>query len=92
VCMECAPAFEKLAHGGPGLLGEFVMSASAERARAAGIDPSAGCPGCGTTLVTIVTEAQVGCEMCYERFRADIAPTIDLIQGWGSHVGKSPSG
>lgn len=92
VCLECAPAFERLTYGGSGRVARFVASAAMERARAAGIDPSRGCAGCGTTLAEVLTEATVGCEMCYERFSSDMAPAIGAIHGWGAHVGKSPIG
>ncbi|MEN6372440.1 MAG: hypothetical protein ABFD64_10560 [Armatimonadota bacterium] len=70
----------------------LVAGASINRARAAGIDPDIGCPGCGTTLAEVLTNAAVGCEMCYERFSSDLASAIEAIQGWRAHVGKLPIG
>ncbi len=90
VCLDCAPAFERLRHAGSGRLASFVAAAALERARAAGIDPSVGCPGCGTTLARVLVDAAVGCEQCYERFSSDLVPAIELTQGWSAHVGKSP--
>lgn len=92
VCLECAPAYEKLMYGGSGRLAALVASASIERMLAAGIDPASGCPGCGTRLAEVLNHAAVGCEMCYESFFSDLAPAIESIQGWGAHVGKSPNG
>lgn len=92
VCTECAPAFEKLSYGGSGRVAEFVADAALERARMAGIDPSLGCPGCGMTLAQILTDAFAGCGMCYERFAGEMTSAIASMQGWGAHVGKSPSG
>lgn len=92
MCTECAPAFEKLSFGGKGKVAGFVVNAALERARMAGIDPSRGCPGCGKTLAQVLTDAFAGCEMCYERFSSELSSAIASIQGWGAHVGKSPTG
>lgn len=92
VCLDCAPAYEKLTFGSSGRLAALAASASIERTLAAGIDPASGCPGCGTRLVEVLTNAAVGCETCYERFSSDLASAIESIQGWGAHVGKSPNG
>jgi len=90
VCLECAPAVERLTFGGSGRLARFVTAATLHRARAAGIDPSVGCPGCGTTLAQVLTDAAAGCELCYERFSDELAAAIQSIQGWAAHVGKTP--
>ena len=90
VCLECAPVFERLSFKSSGRLAKFVASAALEQALSAGIDPSVGCPGCGTTLAQVLTNAAVGCEMCYERFSADLTGAIESLQGWRSHVGKMP--
>ena len=92
MCSECAPTFERLFYGSSGRLARLVMSASVDRARAAGIDPTRDCPGCGMTLMKILTDGAVGCEVCYERFSEDLAPAVESIQGWGAHVGKLPIG
>jgi protein-arginine kinase activator protein McsA len=76
--------------GGSGRLAKLVVSAAIDRARAAGIDPTTGCPGCGTTLAQVLTDAAVGCEVCYERFSSDLTAAIETIQGWRAHVGKLP--
>lgn len=92
VCLDCAPTYEKLSLGGSGKLADFVASAVIARAKKAGIDPELGCPGCGKTLSQVITDAAVGCEMCYERFSDDLAEAIKSVQPWGAHVGKAPFG
>lgn len=88
VCIECAPTFERLFYDCPGGLGNLVANAAIASAKAAGIDPTTGCPGCGMTLAQVLTDAAVGCEICYEHFSSDLDIAIETIQGWKTHVGK----
>ncbi|HOK54075.1 MAG TPA: hypothetical protein PLU88_04450 [Armatimonadota bacterium] len=91
MCLDCAPTFERLFYSSSGRLARLVAAASVDRAKAAGIDPTSGCPGCGLTLAEVLTDAAVGCEICYERFYSDLAGAIESIQEWGAHVGKFPA-
>jgi protein-arginine kinase activator protein McsA len=92
VCLDCAPTYETLTYGGAGKLAKFVASAAVARTIAAGINPEVGCPGCGKTLAEVLTDAAVGCEVCYERFADGLASAIKSLQPWGAHVGKTRGG
>lgn|GEM_PF-2896175 len=88
MCLDCASIYERLRFGGLGKIGDFVAAATLIRAKEAGIDPRQGCPGCGTPLAQIITEATCGCEMCYAVFYSDLVESIAAVQGWKTHVGK----
>jgi protein-arginine kinase activator protein McsA len=92
VCLDCAPTYERLSCEGPGRLAKFVANAAIVRAKAVGIDPEKGCPGCGKTIAMILTDGIAGCEVCYMHFSKDLAGPISSVQPWGAHVGKSPFG
>ncbi len=92
MCNDCAASFEKLHYGGSERVARLIMGATADRAKAAGIDPATDCSGCGTSLVDILTNATTGCELCYQEFVYEIIHAIQTIQGWDAHVGKLPNG
>ena len=89
VCSECAPTYERLIYSRSAELARLVTNASITRTKAAGIDPTTGCPGCGINLIQVLIDAAVGCEICYEHFASDLDAAIETIQGWKTHVGKS---
>lgn len=49
------------------------------------------CPGCGSTMDSIVRESRVGCAVCYDHFEAPLAMIIAAAQaGAQRHVGSPP--
>lgn len=50
------------------------------------------CEYCGATFSEISKSGKLGCEHCYETFRAQLTPVIQKLHGAAHHVGKRPGG
>lgn len=45
------------------------------------------CPGCGISFGEISATGTVGCGLCYESFRAHLAPLLRTLHGDTGHIG-----
>ena len=48
------------------------------------------CPQCGMTISAFNHQGRLGCDRCYEAFRAHLVPLIKRIQGSISYEGRIP--
>jgi protein-arginine kinase activator protein McsA len=52
--------------------------------------PVVRCPFCGGTMDEYLQTGLVGCAKCYDRFRTELEPHIERLQGGTKHEGKVP--
>ena len=48
------------------------------------------CPNCGMTYQNFRKLGRLGCSVCYEAFKKELAPLLKRIHGSDRHVGKVP--
>lgn len=48
------------------------------------------CPNCGFTYQNFRKIGRLGCSLCYEAFKKQLAPLLKRIHGTDRHVGKIP--
>ena len=48
------------------------------------------CPNCGMTYQDFAHTGKIGCSVCYDTFRAQLAPLLKRIHGSSAHSGKIP--
>ena len=48
------------------------------------------CPNCGMTYQDFAHTGKIGCSVCYDTFRAQLAPLLKRIHGSSTHSGKIP--
>jgi protein arginine kinase activator len=48
------------------------------------------CPNCGMTFQDFAHTGKIGCSVCYNTFRAQLAPLLKRIHGSSTHSGKIP--
>ena len=48
------------------------------------------CPNCGLTYQNFRKLGRLGCSVCYEAFKKELAPLLKRIHGSDRHVGKVP--
>ena len=48
------------------------------------------CPNCGMTYRDFAHTGKIGCSVCYDTFRAQLAPLLKRIHGSSTHSGKIP--
>ena len=48
------------------------------------------CPNCGMSFRDFAQQGKIGCSVCYETFREELAPLLRRLHGTGSHRGKIP--
>ncbi|MBQ7515183.1 MAG: UvrB/UvrC motif-containing protein [Schwartzia sp.] len=52
--------------------------------------PGLACPNCGMTYQDFVRSGRIGCGVCYDTFREQMAPLLTRIHGSRTHSGKIP--
>ena len=48
------------------------------------------CPNCGMTYQDFAHTGKIGCSVCYDTFRGQLAPLLKRIHGSSTHSGKIP--
>ena len=48
------------------------------------------CPNCGMTYQDFAHTGKIGCSVCYDTFRTQLAPLLKRIHGSSTHSGKIP--
>ena len=54
------------------------------------VDGGMVCPNCGMTYQDFAHTGKIGCSVCYDTFRAQLAPLLKRIHGSSTHSGKIP--
>ena len=94
-CGSCAAAAGLDIRGG---LGAFGLSDMQSLFKAFAAGPvllnvrDEKCPACGVTFKKFRDTGYLGCDSCYQVFRAALMPVINDIQLAAKHIGKSPNG
>jgi protein arginine kinase activator len=90
LCEECAreKGAEMEEHFGLSelLAGLTDMGTSVEPETAISIK----CPNCGLTYQNFRKLGRLGCSVCYEAFKKELAPLLKRVHGSDRHVGKVP--
>lgn len=69
------------------LKGLFRKAPQENDARA---DGGLACPNCGMSYQDFAHTGKIGCSVCYDTFRAQLAPLLTRIHGSSAHSGKIP--
>ncbi len=69
------------------LKGLFRQPAEQKEAKT---DSGQVCPNCGMTYQDFAHTGKIGCSVCYDTFRTQLAPLLKRIHGSSTHSGKIP--
>ncbi len=88
LCSHCAKemGYNQLSFFTGGLLGSLFSGELADKTA----EDAIRCPFCGISFEEIARSGEVGCEDCYQNFRARLTPTIEKLHGKAGHLGKTP--
>lgn len=75
LCADCARDAESVMFGGGLLMTDVLLEA------VSGGSGRSACPVCGNSVSEVRKTGMMGCDACYDFFRADIEPIVREIHG-----------
>ncbi|MBP0979424.1 MAG: UvrB/UvrC motif-containing protein [Oscillospiraceae bacterium] len=91
LCDECAKSLTNINFFLDDLLGSLLSSGNSFSKINNNINNNIICPKCGASLDDIRKNGKVGCDVCYNKFREQLLPSIKKIHANTKHTGKIPS-
>ncbi len=95
LCEECAARYQGFmpsADAGNFTVNDFLKGLFRKAPEESDVQESGGqvCPNCGMTYKDFAHTGKIGCSVCYDTFRGQLAPLLKRIHGSSTHSGKIP--
>lgn len=88
LCDECIKNLTNLNFFLDDLLGHFISSSNNISKEHNNNDQ---CPKCGASFDDIIKNGKVGCDICYNKFRDQLIPSIKKLHNNTKHIGNIPA-